>query len=125
MMVSYMALFCKHRFVSLSNNLNSSYGQPALCSGGVQGLSWIFFTMLTIALSSMMMITFRAALYPVREEAGALSKAGDVDVVRYEQHGNEAEDVGDLHLNETNDADEVGHYPQGETLEAVKAVQIY
>lgn len=60
----------------------------------------IFFTMLTIALSCMMMITFRAALYPVNKETGALAKTANVDVMQYQQNMNEPQDGGghDLHL---------------------------
>lgn len=85
--------------------------------------------MLTIALSSMMMITFRAALYPVREESGgALSKAGDTEVVQYKQQMNEPQDGGDLHLVGSNNADDVAKQQSkddAEILEADNAVQIY
>lgn len=89
----------------------------------------IFFTMLTIALSCMMMITFRAALYPVTEVAGgAVAKAGDSEVVQYKQQVNEPQDGGDLHLVESTDAGEVAKQPStddAEILEADNAVQIY
>jgi hypothetical protein len=90
--------------------------------------------MLTIALSSMMMITFRAALYSVREEVGALAKSEDIEVVQYQQNIVEEEE-GDLHLTESHDADgenaqkskdEVVQQEQNDDiLDADKAVQIY
>ena len=99
----------------------------AVCSGGVQGLSWIFFTMLTIALSSMMMITFRAALYPIRGDADALPTAGDAEVVHYQQHVNESQDRDehDLHLTESKDVMEETETPKNDVLDAEKAVHIY
>lgn len=99
----------------------------AVCSGGVQGLSWIFFTMLTIALSSMMMITFRAALYPIRGDSDALSKAGDAEIVHYQQHANEPQDREDhdLQLTESKDAMEEADTRKNDVLDADKAVQIY
>ena len=81
-----------------------SIHQSELMSMSISDINYkgIFFTMLTIALSCMMMITFRAALYPVNKETGALAKTANVDVVQYQQNMNEPQDgVGqDLHLHE-------------------------
>ena len=39
----------------------------AVCINGVGGLTWIFATMLLMAILAMFMLTFRAALHPVKE----------------------------------------------------------
>eukprot|EP00804_Cyclotella_cryptica_P028320 CCRYP_013192-RC/>CCRYP_013192-RC protein AED:0.03 eAED:0.03 QI:643/1/1/1/1/1/6/298/517 len=73
------------------NPIYTTFVHDALCSSGVSGLSWIFFTTLTVAISSMMMMTFRAALYPIKEASGEIaSKDGEVEVVRYQHNDNEA-----------------------------------
>ena len=71
----------------------------------------IFFTMLTIALSSMMMITFRAGLYPIKEKSDTIAKAGETDVLQYQQQHVTEETKGE--------GDDEG------ALEPHKAVQIY
>lgn len=69
----------------------------------------------------MMMMTFRAALYPIKDGTIA-SKDGEVAVVRYEHNGNEE-------LVECADGgrfeDEQRPNVDNETLKAEKVVQIY
>ena len=68
----------------------------AFCVEGVSGLGFIFSTTLAMAVFSMTMITFRAALHPVRsgEEAAAAADGGDGDdLVMYEGSGEGGADV--------------------------------
>ncbi|KAL7479709.1 hypothetical protein ACHAW6_005431 [Cyclotella cf. meneghiniana] len=88
---------------------------------GILRPSGIFFTTLTVAISSMMMMTFRAALYPIKDGTIA-SKDGEVEVVRYEHNGNEElEECADGGRFEDQQRSNVDN----ETLQAEKVVQIY
>lgn len=69
----------------------------------------------------MMMMTFRAALYPVKDGTIA-AKDGQVEVVRYQHNGNEALEA-DADRGEFED--EQSPNVHSENLSADKTVQIY
>lgn len=48
------------------NSIYTTFVHDALCGEGVNGLGWIFSTSFFIFVFSMLMITFRAGLYPVK-----------------------------------------------------------
>mmetsp|Transcript_8808 Transcript_8808/g.15501 ORF Transcript_8808/g.15501 Transcript_8808/m.15501 type:complete len:976 (+) Transcript_8808:58-2985(+) len=55
------------RDMSGCHNFNSVYTTlvyDALCNGGAAGLSWVFFTSLSMAVFSMFMVTLRVAIHP-------------------------------------------------------------
>lgn len=47
------------------NSIYTTFVHEALCVEGVNGLAWIFFTSLVVFLFGMLMLMFRAGLYPV------------------------------------------------------------
>ena len=49
------------------NPIYTTFVHKAFCTSGVDGLRTIFATMLAISIFSMIMIMFRAALYPIKE----------------------------------------------------------
>lgn len=51
------------------NPIYSIFVHQAFCDEAVAGMSWIFYTTLFIAIFSMFLIMFRAALYPIKEVA--------------------------------------------------------
>jgi len=48
------------------NPIYTSLVHDAVCVNGVGGLTWVFATMLTMAIMAMLMLTFRAAIRPVK-----------------------------------------------------------
>jgi len=48
------------------NDLHYSRSTQAICDEGVNGLTWLFSTAFALAFFAMLMITFRAGLYPVK-----------------------------------------------------------
>ena len=68
----------------------------ALCIEGVGGLIWIFSTTLCLSIFSMIMIMFRAALYPVKLTSipqTANEYDGKTEVVQYKQTSDEHADT--------------------------------
>ena len=51
------------------NPIYSTFVHQAFCDEAVAGMSWIFYTTLFIAIFSMFLIMFRAALYPIKDVA--------------------------------------------------------
>jgi hypothetical protein len=45
------------------NPIYTTFVYDAICNSGVAGVSWVFFTSLSMAIFSMMMITLRVAIY--------------------------------------------------------------
>ena len=67
---------------------------PAMCLQGVNGLTWIFSTTLVISIFSMVMIMFRAALFPVKEYPMASMKNNyNMEVVKYLQNSPENDKI--------------------------------
>lgn len=71
------------------NPIYTTFVHRAFCEEGVSGLTYIFSTTLVISIFSMVMIMFRAALYPVKEPNDArASKSGlsgdEMEVVKYD-----------------------------------------
>ena len=52
------------------NPIYTTFIHDALCTEGVDGLTWIFSSSFAIFMFAMIMITFRAALYPVKRPEG-------------------------------------------------------
>ncbi len=84
------------------NPIYNTFVHEAVCVQGVSGLTWIFATTLTMAIFSMIMLMFRAAMYPVREapcEKYANNGGADEEAVKYfdgsqqevEEEGHEVE----------------------------------
>lgn len=67
------------------NPIYTTFVHEALCKQGVSGLTYIFSTTLVISIFSMVMIMFRAAIYPIKEpDAQPVSKSEDaVEVLKY------------------------------------------
>ena len=72
----------------------------AMCIEGVGGLTWIFSTALVLSIFSMIMIMFRAALYPVKLNSIPQAANGndlEMEVVEYnkalDEHADTAEPV--------------------------------
>ncbi|KAL9178595.1 hypothetical protein ACHAXT_001933 [Thalassiosira profunda] len=78
---------------STFNPIYTTFVHDALCTQGVSGMTYIFSTTLVVAIFSMMMITFRAALYPIKEPDGVpASKSEDVvEVFKGQDEGRESE----------------------------------
>ena len=51
------------------NPIYSTFVHNALCLDGVGGLTWLFSTSIFLVVFSMIMIMFRAALYPIKRSA--------------------------------------------------------
>jgi len=51
------------------NPIYSTFVHSALCLDGVGGLTWLFSTSIFLVVFAMIMIMFRAALYPVKRPA--------------------------------------------------------
>lgn len=69
------------------NPIYNTFVHEAVCIQGVSGLTWIFATTLTMAICSMMMLMFRAAMYPVREapsEKDANNSGANEEVLKYD-----------------------------------------
>lgn len=67
------------------NPIYQTFVHNAFCVDGVSGLSIIFSTTLAMAIFSMMMITFRAALHPVQlDNKAAADEGAEDDLVMYE-----------------------------------------
>ena len=73
------------------NPIYNTFVHEAFCVQGVSGLTYIFSTTLIISIFSMIMIMFRAALYPVKEPpAASKSKSEDViEAVQFNDNENE------------------------------------
>ncbi len=78
-------------FCGTINPIYTTFVHEAFCKQGVAGMSWIFFTTLFVAIFSMMMITTRAALYPIREQ-DMFKSIDDDEVVEYNKQPHESED---------------------------------
>ena len=67
------------------NPIYTTFVHQAFCVQGVTGLTYIFSTTLVISIFSMVMIMFRAALYPIKEpDMQPVSKSDDaMEVVKY------------------------------------------
>ena len=63
----------------------------AFCVQGVSGLTYIFSTTMVIAIFSMVMIMFRAAMYPIKEPSGD-SKLESEDEVAHPPAAEEEEE---------------------------------
>ena len=50
-----------------TETIPDTFVHQAFCVQGVSGLTYIFSTTLVIAICSMLMIMFRAAMYPIKE----------------------------------------------------------
>lgn len=75
------------------NPIYQTFVHKAFCVEGVSGMSYIFATSLCISIFSMIMIMFRAAMYPIKESAaiaGGKSVDEAVEVVHYEDEGSAA-----------------------------------
>lgn len=72
------------------NPIYTTFVHEAFCVEGVSGLTYIFSTTIVISIFSMVMIMFRAALYPIKEpDAQPLSKSEDaIEVVKYDENEN-------------------------------------
>lgn len=76
------------------NPIYTTFVHDAFCIEGVSGLTYIFSTTLVISVFSMVMIMFRAALYPIREPTGAQSRTGSEDAMEVvEYNKNEKEEA--------------------------------
>jgi hypothetical protein len=65
------------------NPIYTTFVHDAICTSGVEGLTYIFATTLTISICSMMMIMFRAALYPVKESNAIATNETTQEVSKY------------------------------------------
>jgi len=74
------------------NPIYTTFVHKAFCAQGVSGLTYIFSTTIVMAIFSMVMIMFRAALYPIKEPSvKALPESGDaVEVVKYNESASES-----------------------------------
>jgi len=74
------------------NPIYTTFVHKAFCTQGVSGLTYIFSTTIVMAIFSMVMIMFRAALYPIKEPSvKALPESGDaVEVVKYNESASES-----------------------------------
>jgi len=69
------------------NPIYTTFVHKALCIEGVSGLKSIFTTTLIISIFSMIMIMFRAALYPIKEPDVQSASSGEnaMEVVKYNE----------------------------------------
>jgi len=58
------------------NPIYTAVVHDAICIDGVDGLAWLFSTSLSLAVFAMTMITFRAALYPVKRPPSRAESSG-------------------------------------------------
>jgi len=58
------------------NPIYTTFVHDAICVDGVDGLSWLFSTSMFLAVFAMIMITFRAALYPVKRPLARAENSG-------------------------------------------------
>lgn len=71
------------------NPIYTTFVHEAFCIEGVSGLTYIFATTLVISIFSMVMIMFRAAMYPIKEPSSAAAGSEDeMEVVEYNENGN-------------------------------------
>lgn len=71
------------------NPIYTTFVHEAFCVEGVSGLKYIFSTTLFISIFSMVMIMFRAALYPIKESAAKPASGSDegaMEVVKYNEN---------------------------------------
>jgi len=70
------------------NPIYTTFVHEAFCVEGVSGLTYIFSTTLVISIFSMVMIMFRAALYPIKEPyVQPVSRSEDtIEVVEYSKN---------------------------------------
>jgi len=67
------------------NPIYTTFVHDAFCVQGVSGLTYIFSTTLVISIFSMVMIMFRAALYPIKEPNSGSRDDDAVEVVNYKE----------------------------------------
>ncbi|KAL7531419.1 hypothetical protein ACHAXR_004030 [Thalassiosira sp. AJA248-18] len=69
------------------NPIYTTFVHKAFCVEGVSGLKYIFSTTLVISIFSMVMLMFRAALYPIKESAAQSVSESDnaMEVVEYNE----------------------------------------
>jgi hypothetical protein len=69
---------------STMNPIYTIFVHQALCEEAVAGMSWIFFTTLFLAIFSMLLLMFRAALYPISDFALPASSSDEdgIEVVK-------------------------------------------
>lgn len=60
------------------NPIYSTFVHNALCLDGVGGLTWLFSTSIFLVVFAMIMIMFRAALYPIKRPASPVMYPEDV-----------------------------------------------
>mmetsp|Transcript_4543 Transcript_4543/g.7582 ORF Transcript_4543/g.7582 Transcript_4543/m.7582 type:complete len:173 (-) Transcript_4543:138-656(-) len=79
------------------NPIYTTFVHKALCIEGVSGLKSIFTTTLIISIFSMIMIMFRAALYPIKEPDVKLASSDEnaMEVAKYNEDSPGEKDAGD------------------------------
>lgn len=79
-MMCRIYLLSHSRPLSFDHDQLDTFVHQAFCVQGVSGLTYIFSTTMVIAIFSMVMIMFRAAMYPIKEPSDDLKLESEDEV---------------------------------------------